>query len=202
MTSFNRLVRQTFGGIVRSGVVALEKLVELPRNIKQALLLVLDMAFVGAAMWSAIAVRHGHTDFFIGPVEIACAVLTTVISAIIFLRLGLYRAVIRFMGQQAVWAVIRGVSYSTMVLGATIFFTQATVPRSMPFIYWGLALFLIGGSRLLVRGYYQDKLYSACDKVIIYGAGESGRQLLTALNHGDQSRAVCFVDDDKYCSAA
>jgi FlaA1/EpsC-like NDP-sugar epimerase len=198
LISLAGLIDRTFGGILRSAVVALEKLVELPRNIKQALLLMLDMVFVGAAMWSAIAVRHGHTDFFIGPVEIACAILTTVISAIVFLRLGLYRAVIRFMGQQAVWAIIRGVSYSTMVLGATIFFTQATVPRSMPFIYWGLALFLIGGTRLLVRAYYQDKLYSVCDKVIIYGAGESGRQLLTTLNHGDQFRAVCFVDDDHY----
>jgi FlaA1/EpsC-like NDP-sugar epimerase len=123
-----------------------------------------------------------------------------VLSAMIFLRLGLYRAVIRFMGQQAVWAVIRGVSYSTMVLGACIFFLQPaplSVPRSLPFIYWGMAMVLVGGTRLLVRAYYQDKLYSACEKVIIYGAGESGRQLLTALNHGDQFRAVYFVDDNE-----
>jgi FlaA1/EpsC-like NDP-sugar epimerase len=190
------LANKTVGGIVDSAVVAGEKLIELPRNIKQALLLMLDMVFVNAAIWSAIALRHGHTHFFVGPVEITCAIVTTVVSAIIFLRLGLYRAVIRFMGQQAVWAIVRGVSYSTMVLGATIFFSQATVPRSLPFIYWGLALFLIGGSRLVVRAYYQDKLRSACEKVIIYGAGESGRQLLTALNHGDRFRAVYFVDDD------
>ena len=114
--------------------------------------------------------------------------------------MGLYRAVIRFMGQQAVWAIIRGVSYSTMVLGACIFFLQPaplSVPRSLPFIYWGMAMVLVGGTRLLVRAYYQDKLYSNCEKVIIYGAGESGRQLLTALNHGDQFRAVYFVDDDE-----
>jgi FlaA1/EpsC-like NDP-sugar epimerase len=60
-----------------------------------------------------------------------------------------------------------------------------------------MALVLVGGSRMLVRAYYQDKLYSACEKVIIYGAGESGRQLLTAFNQGDQFRAVYFVDDDK-----
>ncbi len=176
--------------------MALEKLIQLPRNIKQALLLSLDMVFVCAAIWSAIALRHGHTQFFIGPVEIACAIATTLVSAVIFLRLGLYRAVIRFMGQQAIWAIIRGVSYSTMVLGATIFFTQAHVPRSLPFIYWGLALLLIGGTRFLVRAYYQDKLFSTCEKVIIYGAGESGRLLLSTFNHGDQFRAVCFVDDD------
>ena len=118
------------------------------------------------------------------------------VSAIVFLRLGLYRAVIRFMGQQAIWAILTAVSYSTLILGATVFFTQANVPRSMPFIYFALALLLIGGTRLTVRAYYQARLRSLSDNVIIYGAGESGRQLLTALHQGDQYRVVVFVDDD------
>ncbi|MEH6516477.1 MAG: nucleoside-diphosphate sugar epimerase/dehydratase [Halioglobus sp.] len=175
---------------------ALEKLVELPRNIKQTFLLILDMLFVAGAMWLAIALRWGHTDFPVGTIEITCAVFTVLASAVIFLRLGLYRAVIRFMGQQAIWAVITGVSYSTLVLGACVFFTQADVPRSLPFIYWVLALLTIGGTRLTVRAYYQAKLRSMTKNVIIYGAGESGRQLLTALHHGDQYRVVEFVDDD------
>ncbi|MCX2981178.1 polysaccharide biosynthesis protein [Halieaceae bacterium IMCC14734] len=177
-------------------VLAFEKMLELPRNIKQILLLLLDMFFVCAAMWAAIAMRLGTVDFNIGVIEIVCAAATVVISAIIFLRLGLYRAVIRFMGQQAAWAIVRGVSYSTMVLGACIFFSQAHVPRSLPFVYWALALLFIGGGRMVVRAYYQDKVLFATDKVIIYGAGESGRQLLTALSHGDQFRPVFFVDDN------
>lgn len=183
----------TFVGGLRGG---LEKLIELPRNIKQACLLGLDMTFVTVAMWVAVAFRYGHMDFRLGPVEIFCAVFTVLLSAFIFLRLGLYRAVIRFMGQQAIWAVITAVSYSTLVLGAAVFFTQAEVPRSMPFFYWALALLGIGGTRLSVRAYYQAKLRSLSENVIIYGAGESGRQLLTALNHGDQYRPVVFVDDD------
>ncbi|MBN7798943.1 polysaccharide biosynthesis protein [Parahaliea mediterranea] len=174
----------------------LEKLIELPRNIKQAFLLSIDMVFVAAAMWAAVAIRWGHTNFHLGLVEYFCAAFTVIASAVVFLRLGLYRAVIRFMGQQAIWAVITAVSYSTLILGATVFFTRAEVPRSMPFIYWCLALLLIGGSRLIVRAYYQAKLRSMSKNVIIYGAGESGRQLLTALHHGDQYRAVVFVDDD------
>ncbi|MFT6287121.1 MAG: FlaA1/EpsC-like NDP-sugar epimerase, partial [Alcanivorax sp.] len=175
---------------------ALEKLIELPRNIKQTFLLVLDMLFVAGSMWLATALRWGHMDFPVGTIEIACAVFTVLASAVIFLRLGLYRAVIRFMGQQAIWAIITAVSYSTLVLGACVFFTQADVPRSLPFIYWVLALLTIGGTRLTVRAYYQAKLRSMTKNVIIYGAGESGRQLLTALHHGDQYRVVEFVDDD------
>lgn len=172
------------------------KLVELPRNIKQAVVLLVDMGFVAGAMWVAVAYPSGITSVQLGVVEIACALLTLVASAIIFLRLGLYRAVIRFMGQQAIWAIITATSYSTLVLGAAVFFTRADVPRALPFVYWALVMFSVGGSRLVVRAYYQSKLRSSSKNVLIYGAGESGRQLLTALHHGEQYRVVAFVDDD------
>lgn len=154
------------------------------------------MVFVVVAMWSAIALRLGDPNIQLAAAEIIVSVGTILISAIVFLRLGLYRAVIRFMGQQAIWAVIRGVSYSALGLAALIFFTQAHVPRSLPFIYWGLALFAVGGSRLSLRAWYLYKLRSSCEKVVIYGAGESGRQLLTALLHGEDFHPVFFVDDD------
>lgn len=191
-----RIFTQSVSGVLGGLKGGLEKLIELPRNIKQACLLALDMGFVTLAMWAAVVFRYGHLNFSLGPVEYFCAGFTVLASAIIFLRLGLYRAVIRFMGQQAIWAVITAVSYSSLILGATVFFTQADVPRSMPFIYWVLAMLGIGGTRLSVRAYYQAKLRSLSENVVIYGAGESGRQLLTALNHGDQYRPVVFVDDD------
>ncbi|MCB1848046.1 MAG: polysaccharide biosynthesis protein [Halieaceae bacterium] len=191
-----KFTSRSASGVIGSLRDALEKMVELPRNIKQACLLALDMVFVTAAMWCAVAFRYGHLNFHLGPLEYACGAFTVLVSAIVFLRLGLYRAVIRFMGQQAIWAILTAVSYSSLILGASVFFTQANVPRSMPFIYFALALLLIGGTRLTVRAYYQAKLRSLSDNVIIYGAGESGRQLLTALHQGDQYRVVVFVDDD------
>ncbi len=175
---------------------ALEKVVELPRNIKQACLLFLDMVYVAIAMWAAVALRWGHLEFELGALEYACGAFTILASAVVFLRLGLYRAVIRFMGQQAIWAIFSAVSYSTLILGATIFFTRADVPRATPFMFWGILLLGIGGTRLVVRAYYQAKLRSMAENVIIYGAGQSGRQLLHALHHGDQYHPVVFVDDD------
>ena len=174
---FTRYALAPLTAVVGSFRDALEKLVELPRNIKQTFLLLMDMVFVAGAMWAAVALRLGDTSFHFGTVEAFCAVFTVLFSAIIFLRLGLYRAVIRFMGQQAIWAVITAVSYSTLLMGAFIFFSQAEVPRSTPLYYWGISLLLIGGTRLTVRAYYQAKLRSMSEKVIIYGAGESGRQL-------------------------
>lgn len=173
------------------------RIIEIPRNIKQGMVLALDMVLVTVSM----AVAFGYpftaqTTYTLGVVEVVCGLLTLVASAAIFLRMGLYRAVIRFMGQQAIWTIIQAVSYSTLALGAAVFFTQANVPRSMPFVYWALAMCSVGGLRLIVRASYQARLRSSTMNVLIYGAGESGRQLLTALHHGDQYRVVAFVDDD------
>ncbi len=189
---------RSVAGFIGSCRDILQKVVELPRNIKQACLLSLDMVYVTAAMWAAVAVRNGNLDFHLGPIEFACGAVTIVASAIVFLRLGLYRAVIRFMGQQAIWAILTAAAYSTLILGATVFFARAEVPRSTPFIYWILLLGGIGGTRLAVRAYYQAKLRALSENVIIYGAGQSGRQLLHALHHGEQYHPVVFVDDDHY----
>ncbi|HEY6132054.1 MAG TPA: nucleoside-diphosphate sugar epimerase/dehydratase, partial [Halioglobus sp.] len=191
-------VSRSVVGFIGSFRDILQKGVELPRNIKQACLLSLDMVYVTAAMWSAVALRYGYLDFYLGPLEYACGAVTIFASAVVFLRLGLYRAVIRFMGQQAIWAIITAAGYSTLILGATIFFARAEVPRSTPFIYWVFLLVGIGGTRLAVRAYYQAKLRAQSENVIIYGAGQSGRQLLHALHHGEQYHPVVFVDDDRY----
>ena len=184
-------------GLIHSGRDIFEKATDLPRNIKQGFLLVLDMVYVAGAMWAAVALPWGHTNFHLGPVEWACGIATIIISAIIFLRLGLYRAVVRFMGQQTIWALITAASYSTLVLGAAVFFTRADVPRSTPFIYWLLILLSIGGTRLVARGYYHAKVRAVSENVIIYGAGQSGRQLLHGLHHGERFHPVAFVDDNR-----
>lgn len=177
--------------------VSYEKGIELPRNIKQVLLLCMDMAFVTIAIWAGILARYGGWQITVGVAELSCLLLTIVVTSIIFLRLGLYRAVVRFMGQQAIWAIIRGVTYSAIALACLIFLTQASqIPRSLPFIYWCFALLLIGGTRLGARAYYQHRLSLSCEKVVIYGAGASGRQLLTALMHSTDYQPVFFVDDN------
>lgn len=193
-----KFMTQYFVGVIGSLRDVLQKAVELPRNIKQACLFSLDMVYVTAAMWLAVALRFGHLDFHLGLIEYACGAVTLVGSAMVFLRLGLYRAVIRFMGQQAIWAIVTAAGYSTLILGATVFFARAEVPRSMPFIYWILLVVGIGGTRLAVRAYYQAKLRAVSENVIIYGAGQSGRQLLQTLQHGEQYHPVVFVDDDLY----
>ncbi len=54
----------------------------------------------------------------------------------------------------------------------------------------------ISGSRILLRELVMATSRNAQHRVLIYGAGASGRQLLLALANSVEFRAVAFVDDD------
>jgi len=165
---------------------------------KQFILVMADLIWLPLALWLAIVLRFGDQNYTIDYRDLLVFSMTTLLSVLVFLRLGLYRAVIRFMGTEAIITVLKAVSISALILGAMVFLTRAEgIPRSVPFIYWGIVLFLVGGSRFSVWLYYQNKLKKECEKVAIYGAGDAGRQLLTALKQSREYKVMVFIDDDR-----
>jgi len=56
---------------------------------------------------------------------------------------------------------------------------------------------LCGGARLLTREFISRNTGGKKQCVIIYGAGESGRQLVNLLRQGNEFNPVAFVDDDE-----
>src|SRR5690606_28944070 len=78
----------------------------------------------------------------------------------------------------------------------SLFLVRSEVPRSLPLIYWSIALLLIGGSRLMVRAGYQNLFRWRGVKVAIYGAGTSGRQLMQSLFQSGEYAPMVFLDDD------
>ena len=158
--------------------------------------LILDLVVVLGALYGAAAIGSadgaGVMDL-LAPLTIALLLIS---SAVIFSLQGLYLSVIRYMGQQAVWDLVKAVSFSTVALGAAIFFTESALPATAALVYWLLLFVGIGGFRLISRGWLQANNRTDARGVIIYGAGESGRQLLNALNHGTDYRVVAFIDDN------
>ncbi len=165
---------------------------------KQFSLIFTDLIWLPLALWLAVVLRWGDVEYTLDYRDLLVFSLTTLMSILVFLRLGLYQAVIRFMGTEAIIAVLKGISISALILGTMVFLTRAEgIPRSIPFIYWGIVLFFVGGSRFAIWLYYQKILNKECEKVAIYGAGEAGRQLVTALKQSRQYKPVIFIDDDR-----
>lgn len=125
------------------------------------------------------------------------ALLTAVVTVALFVRLGLYRAVIRFAGTQLLTSIFIGICFSALTLAFFGFLLQAPLPRSVPFIYFGLSVIAIGGSRLSMRSLLNSRTGgSQSERVVIYGAGAAGIQLGTALGQGIEYRPIAFIDDD------
>lgn len=170
---------------------------ELPGYSKQAFLLGLDLLFIPLCVTIAIIARWGGTDYQFTTPDLVTIILTMVFSAACFLRIGLYRAIIRFMGQQAIITIIQGVTLSALILAVAAFLTRSNMPRSTPLIYWALALISIGGVRLSIRVFYHSVIFNTGEKVAIYGAGMSGRQLLNAIQQTRQYSTAVFIDDNR-----
>ena len=122
-----------------------------------------------------------------------------IIAAPIFVRFGLYRAIIRYIGFKALWTVVQAVSLYALVWGVVGFMSAIEgIPRSVILINWMLSILAIGGFRMAARWMLSDAngfKRSSKNNVIIYGAGSAGRQLLTALQQSSEYQPVAFIDD-------
>ncbi|SEG57078.1 polysaccharide biosynthesis protein [Marinobacterium lutimaris] len=180
------------------------RVMTLNRGAKKLIMLLADLVALPLALWSAYALRLA--DWW--PVEFLAPgwwlfLFTPVLGVIIFIRLGLYRAVVHFMGAQAISAVAKGVVLLAVGMWAAAYLSHiAQFPRSVPVIFALVALVYVGGSRLLVRNYYHAlrSRYVNKSPVLIYGAGHSGVQLAGSLSSGAEFEAVGFLDDDKSLS--
>jgi len=171
------------------------RLIALPRAEKRALMLLADAICIPAALWTAVLLKTGELRLGMGatPWLYAAAVLA---SIPVFVRLGLYRAVVRFIGPKVIVAVVSGVSASVLALGAVnLFLGERGISFSAIGIYWALALLYVGGSRIVVRNLMNSRQVGA-DRVIIYGAGSAGAQAAAGLRISGKFDPVAFLDDD------
>ncbi|MGY8896357.1 MAG: polysaccharide biosynthesis protein, partial [Gammaproteobacteria bacterium] len=138
-----------------------------------------------------------------------------VVASIIFVRFGLYRAVIRYIGFKALWTVVQAVSLYALVWGVIGFMVAVDgIPRSVILINWMLSLLAIGGVRIAARFLLSNNVkFSIFNfefngngngngnsnerRVLVYGAGDAGVQLIGALAHSDEYHPVGLIDDSK-----
>ena len=172
--------------------------IPLSRSLKQILMMIADSALIVVALAFSFSllgkdffVLDQRTYFYLG--------IATVLSIIIFIQIGLYRAILLYMGLQYGFVVLQGVTIATCLLAASYFLSQTPLSSDYSIlpIFWMIALLFIGGSRFLAKVGLQTLIHNFRPKepVIIYGAGSSGMQLLVALQSGDQYLPVAFVDD-------
>ena len=166
------------------------------RSQKVALQLVADAILVVLCFLAAMALRLDGLEF-IGETRIwTPLVIATAAALATFHFVGLYRSLMRFVTGKILIPVGKGVAAFSIVLFASNAILDAGVPRSIPLISAVLILPAIAGLRFAIRQLFRKPIQTSKKPVIIFGAGEAGRELLNSLFHGRKYAPVAFVDDD------
>ncbi len=181
-----------------------KKILTYSRNTKRLIILSVDLLLLPFALWLSFSLRLGV--FYVPEGKIIYLFLAVPLIAIpIFVRFGLYRAIIRYIGFLAMWAVVQAVSLYTLIWGVLVLLTGTGiigVPRSVVLINWLVAVLLIGGSRAIARWWLSGSFSSTSKnrrkkRVIIYGAGGGGIQIARALSGSPDFHPVAFIDDNR-----
>jgi FlaA1/EpsC-like NDP-sugar epimerase len=162
-------------------------------------MLVADAVAIPIALWAALVLKF---DVLVPPPmrDLRRFVVALGAALVVFSALGLYRAVIRFMGPKAMLTVVAGVSLSVLLLAAYDRFGKipAELPATALAIYWALALLYVIGSRFFIRYLFsRTRNGSPPARVAIYGAGDAGARLSSVLIGGPHFEPVLFIDDKR-----
>ena len=172
-------------------------IIRLSRAKKNMMLLFFDSILIILILLASFSMRLGYW-YFPGE-ELSWVIFgAPIISTPIFVYFGIYRAVIRHIGSKALWDIVQAVSLYALIWGSVGFITVVwAIPRSVILINWILSLLIIVGFRVVARGWLSDRDVDNKKRVLVYGAGDAGVQLVSALEQSSEYLSVGFVDDDR-----
>ncbi len=173
-----------------------------PRLWKRVLLIGFDFLALIFALWASYALRYADWTPQITEERLLLGLLAPVIAIPVFIRMGLYRAVLRYLPDTAIWTILHAMAVSTIAWVIFVFMTAMAgrdiVPRSVPFFYFAIGVLIIGGSRFAAKLILSNGTGMRRDEhpMLIYGAGPSSVQLATVLRGHGKRYVVGLVDDD------
>jgi len=169
---------------------------QLSRPEKVGLQLMADAALIVLAFIGAMLFRLESFAFLADSAVWAALFAGTVATLISLYLFGLYRVLVRFVTGKTLALIAKSALVAAITLYVAGLVFEAGLPRSVPIIFGILVVLFVGGLRFTARTYFRTPNRAIKRPVIIYGAGESGRQLLNSLFHGHEYAPVAFVDDD------
>lgn len=171
------------------------------RRSKQLILVVVDFLLFASAVWLAYSLRYSALyDPTVNQLLLMLA--APMIGIPVMYAFGLYTSVTRYVGEHALWTIFKAVAL-TAILWAVVAYVarlegSTVVPRTVLVLFWLFSLLLISGfryiSRWLILEFTQEQTQRR--NILVYGAGDAGRQIAATLKQSQKRTTIHQVDDD------
>jgi len=183
-------------------------LLGLPRGIKRSILMFADFIMSMVCLFFAIAARYGYIDHHVSLLILSISALIPVVG---LYAIGFYKGIARGFFDAMMGSVLR-LFFVLIVIAQIILYFKLlpNVPRAVPILYLFLFFIWLWNSRLTIKELLarlqgqrqQHRHRDDYDPVLIYGAGEAGKELLEGLRNSHKYNVVAFVDDDAQLTGA
>lgn len=174
----------------------------LNRNSKKIMAFSNDAVICTLSLVVSFYIRIGDWLLFDNGLLYSVIVAITIWSPVA-ISMGVYQTIFRFAGSGTMAAITRAVLvYALPFSLVCMVYTVPGVPRTIGLLQPIVFLLMLIINRILVRYFLTDIMRTRgfrgdLRKVLIYGAGTSGRQLAKSLQDEIGFQIVAFVDDDE-----
>lgn len=163
---------------------------------KQTTMIVADAVGVSACAWGAVWIATGTRQLFTADVFLLTLV-AVVVTVPIAWQEGLYRSIVRYMGFDLFVTGTKAALAVSLVVGILVFVGDlVTAPFRWAVAFAALSLIDMVSCRYLAQ-IFLNRRSVTYEPVIVYGAGESGARLVSALMSGDDFMPAALVDDNQ-----
>ena len=182
-------------------------LLGLPRSIKRSILMTADFIMSMVCLFFAVAARYGYLDH---NVSLWLLTISALIPVLCLYAIGFYNGVARGFFDAMMGSVLQ-LFFVLIIIAQTVLYFKLLpgIPRAVPILYLFLFFIWLWNSRLTIRellarwqGQRLQHKYDDYDNVVIYGAGEAGKELLEGLKNSHKYNVVAYIDDDPQLTGA
>ena len=170
-----------------------------PRRVKRLLVVGIDLVLALLSTWVAYSLRFEALHWPQGG-QWWVYLLGPALAFPIFVRFGLYRAIFRYSGQDAMLATAKAVALYALLRIVLLWWANwPTFPLTLGVLQPILFFLLVASSRAVARFWLAGSSVANQrnqGRMLIYGAGSAGVQTSSAMAIGDHSKLLGFVDED------
>ena len=182
------------------------RLQNLERIYKQFIMMFVDVITLLFSIWLAFVLRIGDpwpVGYFYESWWMF--LLIPIFMIPLFVRLGLYRSVLQYIGIKVITTTFQATTISLLIVGFFVWFfrlsekAELSLPMSVLPIFWFIINIFVISSRFLFKGYLYswNSFLNDRKQTIIYGAGNAGVKILENLKKSTIYAPIAFIDDDK-----